>query len=162
MGETGVGKSTFINALANYLQFGNMYQAMTKFQVVIETYFTHHDNNVSCFLSETHMLISSLFQFKPLRIECSSTYEENKGKRNENVVIGQSSTMEPKSYSIEWGPPEKKKIIRFIDTPGVGDVRGIKQEKENFAKTLKFVGQFKWVSPLFFGACNFTWRILMG
>lgn len=88
--------------------------------------------------------MTSRFQFNGQRIECEPTISrETEEEENENVEDGQSSTQSPKSYLISWGPPGRTKRIRIIDTPGVGDVRGLEQEKKNYAKILDFIAQYK-------------------
>lgn len=49
LGETGVGKSTFINGLVNYLKYGSMDDAMGGgVEILIKSTFTLTDDNVSC------------------------------------------------------------------------------------------------------------------
>lgn len=62
---------------------------------------------------------------------------------NEHFGTGQSATQAPRSYLFSWGPESNRKYIRLIDTPGVGDIRGVKADNENFAKILDFIAGFK-------------------
>jgi GTPase SAR1 family protein len=96
LGETGVGKSTFINAFANYI----MYEKMT-----------------------------------------NDKYEEIVIKigQDECFPSGQSSTQKSRSYSF----PYEDKIINLIDTPGIGDSRGIDQDKKNIDNILQFISNYK-------------------
>ena len=54
---------------------------------------------------------------------------------NEVLTSGQSATQFPQEYMIETN------ITRFhlIDTPGIGDCRGIDKDKENFENILAFL-----------------------
>ena len=53
----------------------------------------------------------------------------------EIMEAGASATQEPKSYLFNLGD----KRIRLIDTPGIGDTRGIDQDKKNFDKILQHI-----------------------
>ena len=54
---------------------------------------------------------------------------------NEQLKVGQSTTQVPQEYTIET------KTIRYhlIDTPGIGDSRGIEKDRENFDNILAFL-----------------------
>lgn len=75
-----------------------------------------------------------------MRIECKPTIPVE--EENEDTSDGQSSTQSPKAYQFDVGPSENRKTIRIIDTPGVGDVRGLEQEQMNFAKILSFIADY--------------------
>ena len=116
LGETGVGKSTWINAIANYLEFQCLEDAKA--------------DNASKIIS----LIPSSFAF----IERNVEHQISIGKtdQNENTqAVGKSATQGPKQHQFKYGPI----IINFIDTPGIGDTRGIEKDKENFTDILSFI-----------------------
>ncbi|GBC01561.1 hypothetical protein RclHR1_04230006 [Rhizophagus clarus] len=115
LGETGVGKSTFINAFANYLKFDTLNEAKSgKMEALISSKFTITDN--------------INYETKTIKIG-----NDDSNERLEN--IGMSSTQECKSYVFQAA---ENKIVRLIDTPGIGDTRGLDQDKKNFENILKF------------------------
>ena len=116
MGETGVGKSTFINALINYLSYGTLDDALK---------------------GELFSLIPASFVVTDNR-----TYEQKKVSigdgSNENQQQGQSSTQACRSYVFTLGETN----LRIIDTPGIGDTRGIAQDQKNFQNIMAFISNF--------------------
>lgn len=112
LGETGVGKSTWINGLANYLTYTNLAEAEK---------------------GELINLIPSSFSIT------DDDYNERVIKigedSNENLTAGQSSTQSPVAYTLPCGD----KIIRLIDTPGIGDTRGTIQDEKNIENILQFI-----------------------
>lgn len=62
---------------------------------------------------------------------------------DEDLREGQSATQAPKSYVFQVGPPNQERMIRIIDTPGVGDVRGTVQDQKNFTRILNFIADFE-------------------
>lgn len=115
MGETGVGKSTFINAFANYLTF-NKLEDVKKDNLIclIPTTFTVTDFNY-----EDHLI---------------SIGEDV----NEVHDPGQASTQSCRSYRFPFGD----QLVRLIDTPGVGDPRGVEQDAKNFLNILTFISNY--------------------
>jgi GTPase SAR1 family protein len=117
LGETGVGKSTWINGIANYMTFKTLDEAMEAPQPVC--------------------LISSKFTFDEREVILKSS-NDNKDE-NEVLGDGKSATQEPKTYQFQTATC----IVNIIDTPGIGDTRGIEQDKENTRKILNAIGQYK-------------------
>lgn len=111
VGETGVGKSTFINAFVNYISFNSLDEAVSSKELycLIPSQFDITDDNYN-----RHVI----------------TFGSDE---NESFVTGQSSTQSTRSYSIIAG----QCMLKFIDTPGIGDTRGIEKDRENFDKLLK-------------------------
>ncbi|KAK9717892.1 50S ribosome-binding GTPase [Popillia japonica] len=118
IGETGVGKSTFINAFVNYISFANLDEAVKTGDpfCLIPSNFAITDDNY-----DRHV------------VTCGKLDE------NETFITGQSSTQAVKSYSIRTD----KTILRLIDTPGIGDTRGLEKDQENFDKLLKAVAELE-------------------
>ncbi|CAG2175050.1 unnamed protein product [Oppiella nova] len=112
LGETGVGKSTWINGLVNYMTFKSLDDAeQNKSLSLIASKFTITDEN-----------------YKQVEVKIGDD-------KNEVMAAGQSATQEPKAYVLDWG----KKHVRLIDTPGIGDTRGLEQDKENFDAILRYI-----------------------
>ncbi|PAV70955.1 hypothetical protein WR25_20930 [Diploscapter pachys] len=115
LGETGVGKSTWINGLSNYLTYSTMEEAEHGKQIyLVPSQFTITDSNQ---------------RLKKITVGKSE---------NETHEDGASSTQHPKSYVFNVG----KKSVRLIDTPGIGDTRGADVDNKNFAEILKYIAQF--------------------
>ena len=114
LGETGVGKSTWINKFANSLTYHTLEQAEANDIVSLIPYsFTMKNENYT----ETLITTGS--------------------EKNENYATeGQSVTQRPKSYVFPLGRTE----IRIIDTPGIGDTRGIEQDKANMQNIMTHLG----------------------
>lgn len=114
LGETGVGKSTVINALANYLTYKSLSEAAnSKLRYLVPTKFSLHDA-----------------EFNEKIIEVGKSI-------NEVTEPGVSATQNVQSYLLKYGDT----VLRLIDTPGIGDTRGIPYDKENTEKLLTFIGE---------------------
>jgi|UniRef100_A0AC35GTK3 GTPase SAR1 family protein len=118
LGQTGVGKSTWINAFANYLMYNTLEEAIeakapicvipTKFSMCDESYRRHE------ILLGNHS--NEVFSDK-----------------------GQSATQNAKTYLFEKDDQD----IYIIDTPGMDDTRGCEQDNENIQKILRVIAPFK-------------------
>jgi GTPase SAR1 family protein len=117
LGETGVGKSTWINGIANYLL---------------------HENIDSAIENGPLILIPAKFTF----IKDDGTMidvQVGENMDNEDMTVGSSCTQEPTTYSFTVG----NQMINLIDTPGIGDTRGQDQDKKNFEKILHHLSYFE-------------------
>ncbi|CAB4492071.1 unnamed protein product [Rhizophagus irregularis] len=124
LGETGVGKSTFINAFVNYLKFDTLEEAKSgNMEVLISSKFTITDDK---------------YETKTIKIG-----NDDSNERLEN--IGMSSTQECKSYVFQAA---ENKIVRLIDTPGIGDTRGLDQDKKNFENILKYISHHRYLNGI--------------
>ncbi|XP_072027712.1 uncharacterized protein [Amphiura filiformis] len=117
LGETGVGKSTWINGFINYNYFADIEEAINsrEFRVLIPSRFTFTQQG-----EEKEILIGE-------------------ADTNENMEVGKSATKKPRSYVFHVGD----QIIRLIDTPGVGDSEGIEQDKKNFDNILSYLTYYQ-------------------
>lgn len=118
LGETGVGKSTFINAVGNYLTY---------------KYFDIAEKN------DLIVLIPSVFGIQDKHKKDHKITVGSKDDPNEYLETGASATQAVKTYVF---PIWKGKVkVRIIDTPGLGDTRGIEQDESNCHYIMKYVSQ---------------------
>lgn len=118
LGETGVGKSTFINAFLNYLTYDTLDEAKSAdtLEAIIPCKFT------------TQIMDRSQPD-KPIeevKICVGDRDDEQDGS------MGESATQQTAVYPIIVG----NRTIRLIDTPGIGDTRGHSFDKKNMADIL--------------------------
>ncbi|KAL0472526.1 hypothetical protein QR685DRAFT_586599 [Neurospora intermedia] len=125
LGETGVGKSTWINAFANYLQFGALQDAIEAeaLRCLIPFSFSTQLKDESD--------ASGRFVQKDIRMGISQ--DEHDGAR------GQSATQSTNVYTVDIDHTR----VRLIDTPGIGDTRGLSQDKKNMADILAVLRKYK-------------------
>lgn len=115
LGETGVGKSTFINSVANYLFYTLFEKAQKeKLLVLIPSEFT-----VDVEGGKRHKIVIGL-----------------KDKK-EYQSVGDTTTQDVRTYVFPTGNKESK--IRFIDTPGMGDKTGIGKDDINCENILDYI-----------------------
>lgn len=117
LGETGVGKSTFINAFVNYLTYEELKDAECE---------------------DLTWLIPAKFTIADENYENSCTVEIGESD-NECQEAGASATQMCKSYVFHVDDVK----VRLIDTPGIGDTRGIEQDDANFENILRYLGEFQ-------------------
>ncbi|KAL4721759.1 hypothetical protein ACLX1H_011253 [Fusarium chlamydosporum] len=128
LGETGVGKSTFINAFVNYLLYDSLQDALDaeNFTFAIPGYFEFPDKTIQ---GRMHKVAF--------------------GSENETEVMstgGQSATQSTVTYVINING----KLIRLIDTPGLGDTRGIDQDFKNVSDIVKTLESIDTLSTILF------------
>ncbi|CAF3032041.1 unnamed protein product [Rotaria sp. Silwood2] len=131
LGETGVGKSTFINAFANYLTFNTLEEAEIGQRVVlipVSFMITIGDN------FEEHIV----------------KFGDIDDLKNEDFNHpGQSVTQHCKSYIFNLNDSDRRKL-RIIDTPGFGDTRGIEQDDRNMEHILEYLSNFTHLNAICF------------
>ncbi|KIW82175.1 hypothetical protein Z517_05202 [Fonsecaea pedrosoi CBS 271.37] len=126
LGETGVGKSTWINAFVNYLTHGTLQEAMDASEI---------EHVIPCsFATQTvdeNDPLQRLIQRK-IRIGARDEFEHD-------ASDGQSATQKAITYPIFVNSV----MVRLIDTPGIGDTRGLDQDKANMADILSVLSNYK-------------------
>ncbi|KAJ6635669.1 hypothetical protein Bhyg_14255 [Pseudolycoriella hygida] len=116
IGETGVGKSTFINAFVNYLLFDDIDDAVNNLQCLIPTSFHVYDDSINdmreCFFGSPD--------------------------ENEHCDKTQSSTQTCRCYNFQTG----NITLKIIDTPGIADCRGVNTDVLNLKHILSFIANY--------------------
>ncbi|KAH6714673.1 hypothetical protein BKA61DRAFT_673999 [Leptodontidium sp. MPI-SDFR-AT-0119] len=138
LGETRVGKSTFINAFVNYMKFGSLSDALAD-------------------EGPLQFAIPSEFSFDERRDERDETFHVTVGHAGEFEQFsrkGQSATQKSVTYRFELDG----KRFSLIDTPGIGDTRGVARDHENvkdILNTLESVDKIHTTSKnMVFGCTN--------
>ena len=116
MGETGVGKSTFINALYNYNIFHRLEDALK------------HPDQLS--LIQTPFVIFDKHSKKHV-------VSTNGHLNGSGGAAGESATQFSQVYEFPFRDTE----IRIIDTPGIGDVRGSEKDGQTLDNILSIIGK---------------------
>lgn len=131
LGESGVGKSTFINAFVNYLTFETLAKAESKEPVTLIPIF---------------FLLSVGDNFEQRRVYFGPPDNFN----NEDFDHpGQSVTQQCRSYVFTL-PHLLGMKLRLIDTPGFGDTRGVEQDEMNMQHIFKYLTNFTHINSVCF------------
>ncbi|KAL7946005.1 hypothetical protein V8C42DRAFT_357582 [Trichoderma barbatum] len=124
LGETGVGKSTFINAFVNYLSYSTLDDAKEADKLA--------------------SVIPCSFSIQTMDRESPNAgireYSVKVGGRDDEVdgSTGNSATQKTAVYPVTIGA----KTYRLIDTPGIGDTRGLSYDKENMSDILHTISSY--------------------
>lgn len=119
LGETGVGKSTWINSLLNYISFLTLDEAMKVKQL---------EWLIASSFIVTTAVGKKLVQ-QEIKVGTSGT---------EDTTIGNSATQCATPYEIQFDGC----TIRLIDTPGIGDTRGTDQDQKNMEDILNTINHY--------------------
>lgn len=126
LGESGVGKSTWINSIAKYLVYKTLDLAMES--------------------DDKSVLISSQFSYtKSDGTTIKVVVGEDNVDDNEDMTIGAGATQKPTSYLFDI---DEETQIRLIDTPGIGDHRGVQQDEINFEMILEHLSYYKKINGI--------------
>jgi GTPase SAR1 family protein len=124
LGETGVGKSTFINAFVNYLTFETLDDAKSEpLNWVIPCSFSIQRLDRS----------GDAKEIEKFDVKVGDREDEQDGSK------GLSATQQTTVYPVKIG----SNTIRLIDTPGIGDTRGISYDKKNMADLLSTLSGYE-------------------
>ena len=127
LGESGVGKSTFINAFVNYLVFDTLQQAEQSEPIVL-------------------IPVSFLTTIGDHFEECIVKFGDVDVNENHQHQ-GQSVTQHCRSYLFHL---DDRFILRLIDSPGMGDTRGLAQDDKNIEHILTYVNNLSHLNAVCF------------
>ena len=121
LGETGVGKSTWINGFANYAKYQSLEDAENGGYIsIIPSKFTFIDDTYDQTVVLTESDIADF-------------------DKNGNIEDCEGGTKIPVTYRF----PTRYGTVRIIDTPGVGDVLDVVQENINFQLVLNHIADIE-------------------
>ncbi|KAK7398061.1 hypothetical protein QQX98_012569 [Neonectria punicea] len=126
LGETCVGKSTFINGFLNYLTYDTLDEAKAAKKLKLL---------IPCSFSTQIMNRDDPSQEIQERIIRVGTPRQDEA----DGVEGHSATQQTNVYAITIGT----KRYCLFDTPGIGDTRGAKHDKENIADMMKTLSNYE-------------------
>ena len=117
LGETGVGKSTWVNGIRNYLEFENLDDAVNNGGPIV--------------------LIPSKFTYTSKTGKSFAISVGSSDDSNERHDVGRSNTKQPQSYTFTR---DNGQVINLIDTPGLCDTDNI--DEENFKNILSHIKRY--------------------
>ncbi|XP_054166279.1 uncharacterized protein LOC128963777 [Oppia nitens] len=123
LGESGVGKSTFINAFVNYLFFDKMSDAV---------------NRAFCLIPAKFTLTDPKTKKRKLMTFGVPTNTENTEKTTE------SATQYPRCYTFDLGDHQ----LNIIDTPGIADTKGLDKDNQNMQNILNFISHYSVINGI--------------
>jgi hypothetical protein len=124
VGASGVGKSTFINAFANYITYDSFEDAKKH-------------GPISVIHSSFEFQIATGGKMEPIRVE-TGEQDPNEG----GVKASDSNTQHPCHHQLPISFPGGSILVNLFDTPGMLDTRGISQDETNCRNIIKFLSQF--------------------
>lgn len=129
LGPTGVGKSTWVNAFINYLTFPTLDDALNaeKLCWIIPFAFATYDKRDDGEFEKVKVSFGFDEQSADESVAQKVSIEERDGSS------GESATQHATVHRVHIG----NRLVRLIDTPGIGDTRGPDQDKENMADILR-------------------------
>ena len=119
LGETGVGKSTWINGILNYQKYDSLEEAIEK---------------PLLWAIPMSFVVTDAQTYEQQIVTLGEDPNERIGEENDT----QSSTQFPRAYTFSNG----KSLVRIIDTPGIGDTRGLAQDEKNFENILAYLRDY--------------------
>ena len=125
LGESGAGKSTWINACANHVYHSTIDEAETDPICLIPTSFHVYNN-----------------KDEQVRVVVRTDDEDS----NEDFEDGESPTQLPKTYVFSHNGV----TVRLIDTPGISDNRGIERDQENIQNILSHISSLSYLHGICF------------
>ena len=131
VGESGVGKSTFVNAFVNYLAFNTLKTAEERERLV---------------LIPVSFVMTTGDNFDEKRVHFGTSDNFN----NEDFDHpGESVTQHCRSYVFPLNHLAGTKL-RIIDTPGFGDTRGVEQDEINMQDILRYASNLTHLNAVCF------------
>ena len=116
LGGTGVGKSTFINSISNYFKYRDFKSAQK---------------------GTVQVLIPVSLNLSNSKVVCGDP------DKNESHDHGKSATQNVKVYLFPIKVDDKVYNLRIVDSPGVGDPRGIDQDNIHIDNILAYLSTLK-------------------
>ena len=122
LGEAGVGKSTFINAFANYLKYDSLREAIKgKPEILIPASFTVMNSNYG-----------------------EQVISYGKIDKNECNESDQTKTLFCKSYEFDFDDY----LVTIIDTPGIGGTQSNEVNMRNFKNIISFISHLECLNAI--------------
>ncbi|CAG2109897.1 unnamed protein product [Medioppia subpectinata] len=119
LGQSGVGKSTFINAIVNYLSFETMDAA----------------NGQPICLMPVSFTIADPMTRMPLTVSLGDQDHAQEKIKDTTTSV----TQYPMCYKFE----DDNIVLNIIDTPGIADTDGVDKDNENMKNILDFISNYR-------------------